>query len=74
MIIFLFITTIIFFNLSVFLFFWLVGYNRINEKLLADNRKKEADLLKLKELILLLAKRNTELRTQISEANKLQFN
>jgi len=74
MIIFLFITTIIFFNLSVFLFFWLVGYNRINEKLLANNRKKEADLIKLKELILLLAKRNTELRTQISDANKLQFN
>ena len=74
MIIFLFITTIIFFNLSVFLFFWLVGYNRINEKLLADNRKKEADLLKLKELILLLAKRNTELRTQISNANKHQLN
>ena len=74
MIIFLFLTTIIFFNLSVFLFFWLVGYNRINEKLLADNRKKEADLLKLKELILLLAKRNTELRTQISNANKHQLN
>ena len=74
MLIFLFLTTIIFFNLSVFLFFWLVGYNPINEKLLADNRKKEADLIKLKELILLLAKRNTELRTQISEANKLQFN
>ena len=74
MLIFLFITTIIFFNLSVFLLFCFVGYNRINQKLLADNRKKEADLLKLKELILLLAKRNTELRTQISDANKLQFN